>query len=185
MAATAVEFERVEAIISRNCPLHGCHSTPHGPGAAEISMPVHGVVLHGDRGNHHGNGGRRSASANTGGGGRGSARTAPDDVATRRHAESRARDSPTDDGGGLTSDASSLADTQSIETIESPDPSPHTPAFGPTTPKAMVLFHDFELPTDAPLSAPTPGRKHEASAKLRCVERHLVNSLDRPKSATS
>ncbi|KAK1504181.1 N-terminal amidase [Colletotrichum tamarilloi] len=124
--ASEPNFERVEAIVCPNCPVHGRHSTGSVPGSTLTSS-------------EH----RLSPGLTSG---RSASSPAASHV-TESAVAASASAVGNDPGFSATkspkvSDATSLAET--IETISSSGRSPSTPLFEPKTPRAMVIIRDVE-----------------------------------------
>ncbi|KAK1655529.1 hypothetical protein BDP81DRAFT_388454 [Colletotrichum phormii] len=119
-------FERVEAIVCPNCPVHGRHSTGSVPGSTLTSSEHRlspGLIS------------GRSASSPA----------APHVTECAVAASDSKVDSDLEFSATTfpkVSDATSLAET--IETISSSGRSPSTPLFEPKTPRAMVIIRDVE-----------------------------------------
>ncbi|KZL86726.1 n-terminal amidase [Colletotrichum incanum] len=124
--ASEPTFERVEAIVCPNCPVHGRHSTGSAPGTSSTTS-------------EH----RASPDLTSG-------RSVSSPAATHGAesvtvaSNSKAGDDPqfSVTGSENPSDLNSLAET--IETISSTSRSPSTPLFEPKTPRAMVIIRDAE-----------------------------------------
>ncbi|KAJ3508840.1 hypothetical protein NM208_g15758 [Fusarium decemcellulare] len=133
------EFERVEAIICPNCPVHGRRSSSNGGRNNEISIPV-------SRSPPKSSPAQRPASS-----GSLAQHLAPEQIEPRRASSGDASQikvveplnvaktdtPPSQNEAAEVSDCGSF--TETLQTISTPGRSPATPCFNPSTPKAMVL----------------------------------------------
>lgn len=150
-----VKFERIEAVLQHDCPVHGRHSTG-GVRATENATHEHRespeVAF------------RRSLSS-------------PAAWSTNnypsRSLEGSIQQNPQFSAisQNKPSDVSSLSET--VETISTTSRSPSTPFFEPKTPTAMVIFRDLEDGAFGPVQSD----KDNGLTELRCMDRNIVGGV--------
>lgn len=172
--AVPVEFERVEAILCPNCPVHGRRSTADGtvnggnplppPHSPPKSSPAQ----------------RPASSAGT------PQYLEPEPAAPRRASsgdasqlqlenplDNMAQSASPQNEAAEASDCGSFAET--LQTISTPGRSPATPSFNPSTPKAMVLMTNG-LEVEPLLSNSLDGP--EKTPTTRCAETDALGLVD-------
>ncbi|OHE96354.1 N-terminal amidase [Colletotrichum orchidophilum] len=148
-----VGFDKIEAVLHPNCPVHGRHSTsgvrPTENAAAQEHNEPFDLAL------------RRSlstpATANNSTVQFGSLESSK--ISHNPRVSTVANTPP--------SDVSSLSET--VGTVSTTSRSPSTPFFEPKTPTAMVIIRDLE---DAAFGIASP-EKESGLAELRCVDRNM------------
>ncbi|WYZ38821.1 hypothetical protein EsH8_III_000735 [Colletotrichum jinshuiense] len=153
-ASAPVGFERIEAVLQYDCPVHGRHSTG-GVRAAESAAHEHHesseMVF------------RRSLSSPATGTNSHNTLGSLDSIQQNPQFSAIGQNKP--------SDVSSLSET--VETISTTSRSPSTPLFEPKTPTAMVIIRDLE---DAAFGT-VQSDKDNSLAELRCIDRNIAGRI--------
>ncbi|KAK2936176.1 Carbon-nitrogen hydrolase [Fusarium oxysporum f. sp. vasinfectum] len=169
-----VEFERVEAILCPNCPVHGRRSTADGTVNGDNTLPPPHSPPKSSPAQ------RPASSAGA------PQHLEPEPAAPRRASsgdasqlqlenplDSVAQTTPPQNEAAEASDCGSFAET--LQTISTPGRSPATPSFNPSTPKAMVLMTNG-LEVEPLLSDSLDGPEKTPTA--RCAETDALGLMD-------